>query len=113
LKAGFGTRYGEALAEARTQPGGVLGLRRPFQIFNAASKRGYEDIMQSIRDDPHYHESKYEGGVSYTEVEPNARLSQMEEVYQSAWADAIPGVRESQRAYVAFLNKLRLESYER
>jgi hypothetical protein len=45
-------------------------------------------------------------------VDPYARLSQMEEVYQSAWADAIPGVRESQRVYVAFLNKLRLESYK-
>jgi len=112
LKAGFGTRYAEALAEARTKPGGPLGVRQPFQIFNAASKRGYNDIMERIRNDPHYHESKYEGGVSYTDVEPGGKLRNAEEAYQSAWADAIPIVRESQRAYVAFLNLLRLEGYK-
>jgi hypothetical protein len=112
LKAGFGTRYREALAEARTKPGGFMRYRRPFQIFNAASKRGFEQIQQSIRDDPHYYESKYEGGVSYTDVEPGGKLRNAEEFYQSAWAEAIPIVRESQRVYVAFLNKLRLESYK-
>jgi hypothetical protein len=39
------------------------------------------------------------------------KLSQMEEQYMSRWAEKIPGVGASQRAYTTFLNELRASSF--
>lgn len=39
-------------------------------------------------------------------------LSQMEEVYMSRWAEHLPGVAASERAYVTFLNRLRADSFD-
>lgn len=39
-------------------------------------------------------------------------LAKMEEAYMSRWADKIPGVVHSQRAYVTFLNRLRADSFD-
>ncbi len=39
-------------------------------------------------------------------------LAQMEEAYMSRWADKIPGIAASQRAFVTFLNRLRADSFD-
>ncbi len=39
-------------------------------------------------------------------------LSEMEEAYMSRWAEKIPGVAASERAYTTFLDKFRVESFD-
>ena len=40
------------------------------------------------------------------------KLTKMEEAYMSRWAKKIPGVSHSERAYVAFLNRIRADVFD-
>lgn len=50
-----------------------------------------------------------EAGLSLTDLKS---LSNREESLMSSWAEKVPGVRRSNRAYTAFLNKLRADTFE-
>jgi len=39
-------------------------------------------------------------------------LNEREEAFMSRWADKIPGIKQSQRAYVTYLNKLRADVFD-
>jgi hypothetical protein len=45
-------------------------------------------------------------------TDPHGKLSQQEEVYMARWSKAIPLVAASERAYVAFLNKIRADLFD-
>lgn len=51
-------------------------------------------------------------GLYLASLDSTAGLTKMEEAYQSKWADKIPGIRASHRAYTVFLNKLRADSFD-
>jgi hypothetical protein len=50
-----------------------------------------------------------EAGLSLTDLKS---LGSREENLMSSWAEKVPGVRRSNRAYTAFLNKLRADTFE-
>lgn len=89
-------------------------------MFKSLGQKGYDTVQQSIREHPSgYFEPKIssttgkvgksfaeESGLSLTDV-----LDNNEEVFRSKWAEKIPGVKPSNRAFVGFLNKLRSDTF--
>lgn len=79
-------------------------------MFKAYFSEGtYKDLMTSITRRPTY-KAMLKGKVSFSSLD--GKLSNREEDFMSDWANYIPGVRRSNRAYAAFLNKLRADSFD-
>jgi len=79
----------------------------------ARTPEGYERINQEINMHPKYADAK-RAGISFTDIGDD--LSQREEAIMSTLPSKIPGMigggyRASARAYTAFLNKLRMDSF--
>lgn len=97
--------------------GGFIAFAHPIRaaqsfpaMFKAfRSEAGQHAIDQEILRRKNY--PLYTQGKLYLS-EHGHKLSQMEEAYMSRWADKIPLVAGSQRAYVTFLNKLRADSFD-
>lgn len=90
----------------------LMAMRAIPDMLRAARSDGaYFDLMQDIRERPnsHYYVSSKLG---LTEIK-TPKFSQMEEMYGSQWADKIPIVGSSQRAYVYFLNRLRADMFDK
>lgn len=88
----------------------IRGLRAIPGMFRAlkSEKAQYdaEQEIQSRKNYPLYRRS----GLHLSEI--GSDLSKMEEAYMSRWAEKIPGVAASQRAFSTFLNRLRADSFD-
>jgi len=83
----------------------------PDMMRAAKSDRAYFDLMQDIRERPNAH--LYETSkLGLTDIK-TPKWTQLEEAYGSDWADRIPIVGHSQRAYVYFLNRMRADMFDR
>lgn len=97
--------------------GGFIALAHPIRasksfpaMFRAfRSEAGQHAVNQEILARKNY--PLYQRSKLYLS-EHGQKLAQMEEAYMSRWADKIPLVAGSQRAYVTFLNKLRADSFD-
>jgi hypothetical protein len=89
----------------------IRSLRIMGDMFRAArSDKDYFKLMQDIRERPNaqmYVTSK----LGITDVK-SPKMSALEEAYMSQWADKIPLLNHSQRAYVYFLNRLRADTFD-
>lgn len=73
------------------------------------SEKAFQAVQQSIRDHPNFLLAK-KAGLAITDASGHF-LSDREEAFMSHWAEKIPGVRMSDRAYSGFLNKLRFDVF--
>lgn len=84
------------------------------------SEKAFQAVQKSIADKPLFRPRvgpagkqlpsfAEEAGLKLTDL---TDLSKREEAVMSTWAEKVPGVRRSNRAYVAFLNKLRADTFE-
>lgn len=89
-----------------------------FKAFG--SEKAFNNINQSIKEHPSgYFESKVSSttgkvGKSFAEdsgLHLGDGLNNQEEIFRSKWAEKVPGVRASNRAFTGFLNKLRSDTF--
>lgn len=99
--------------------GGFLFAAHPIRsskampdMFRAfVSERGMDRAFRQIADRPNSKNGLYKrSGLEFTD--PHGPLSRMEEAFMSRWAERIPGVAGSQRAYITFLNRVRADSFD-
>ena len=99
--------------------GGIVLMGRPttaakslIPMFRAmTSKQKMVEIHKQIWDRPNaplYKKAK----LFIAPIDGTHRLSKMEETYQTKWAEKIPGVAASERAYITFINKLRADTFD-
>src|SRR5207249_3469318 len=83
----------------------------PLMLKQFGSERVHQETMALIRAHPDYVDAT-DHGLSLTELGP---LQRREEQFMSNYAEHIPiaghGVRASGRAYVGFLDKMRMDMY--
>lgn len=75
------------------------------------SPEGMARIEAEMRMDADFHAAK-RSGVFFSESGGASSISKMEEAYMSRWAEKIPLVAGSQRAYTTFLNRARLDYFK-
>src|SRR6185312_7072578 len=89
-------------------------------MFKAwGSEKAFDAIQESIAEKPLFKKRIIDGktvnsfaedaGLKLTDLHD---ITTREEAFMSKFADKLPGVRRSNRAYVAFLNKLRADTFE-
>ncbi len=98
-------RQGRALAHT-----GEFWKGIPAMFKYWGSKPFYEATMKSISDRPTF-ERMQKAGLAFTDL--GADLSKREEQFMSSWAGKLPGVKQSERAYNGYLNKLRADVFDR
>lgn len=98
--------------------GGFIALSHPIRAAKAfpamfkalASEKGQFEVNQEIQARPNA--AEYKSSKLHLTDPNDPHLSKMEEAYMSRWSSKIPGVAHSERAYTAFLNRLRADSFD-
>ena len=92
----------------------------PDMVKSWGSEEAFRGVQASIADKPLFKprvgpDGKMlpsfadDAGLKLTDL---TDLNSREEAVMSTWAEKVPGVRRSNRAYTAFLNKLRADTFE-
>jgi len=81
-----------------------IGMFKQF-----GSEKAFQGLQESIIRRPTF-KLMQEGKLALSQMDDI--LSQREEKFMSSWAEKIPGVRASGRAYTGFLNKIRADVFD-
>lgn len=107
----FGLRQGAFLAP-RYRKEFIDSWTKQFGWFK--SEDIFKEAMQVVSENPNY-ELAVESGVAFTEMD--SLITEREERLASQWSEKIPlvgkGVRASARAYTAFANKFRMDTFSK
>jgi hypothetical protein len=103
---------------AMLRQGGFIALGHPIRAAKSvpdmlrafASERAHHAVMEEIKSRPNF--GLYGQSKLYLADIADPDLSKLEENFMGRWANKIPLVAGSQRAFVAFLNKLRADSFD-
>ena len=106
------------LSAVRRQ-GGFFAITRPgvsAKAFGAMSKalvseKGMKRIEKEINNNPWMPLAK-KAKLFIAPTDGTYKFTDMEEALQSKWAEKIPGIRASERAYITFLNKQRMDAFQ-
>ena len=100
--------------------GGFIAFAHPIRAIKAmpdmfraffGSEQTQFEVFQNIENRTNSQSGLYKrAGLQLTSFD--GKLSAMEEAYMSRWAQYIPGVNRSEKAYIAFLNRLRADSFD-
>lgn len=101
------------LSAPLNQGWGMVSRRRFYTSLatmfkSAGSKNAFRDLQAEIITHPKYDLAK-KAGLRLTDL--GSKLEFREEAFMSTLLDKVPGISHSQRAYTAFLNKLRMDSF--
>jgi hypothetical protein len=80
-----------------------------FKSF--VSEKEFHELSEEIRNRPTF-DLMNKAGLEITKPAEKASIMDREEAFVSKFAEKIPGVRQSERAYLAFLNKLRADVFD-
>ncbi len=72
------------------------------------SDKAFRAVQESIQNKPTFKLAQ-DSGLQLTDL---SGITSREEKFMSSWAEKIPGVKASNRAYVGFLNKLRSDAFD-
>lgn len=101
----FGFRQGVFMAPSHRKAF-WKSWKEQFREFG--SEKAYQAAMETVSKHPDF-ELASKSGISFTNV--GKILIEREERFASSWAEIIPGVRASSRAYTAFANKFRMDIF--
>ena len=102
----FGLRQG-SFAAPRFRREFFDSFKKQFSWFG--SERAFQENQKVIASNLNY-PLAIESGVQFTEMD--SLMKEREERFASQWAEIVPGVRQSARAYTAFANKYRMDIFD-
>jgi hypothetical protein len=81
-------------------------------MFRSISEKGEFRAQKEMEARDNFKNGNYKT-AKLALTDPNAvSLSKVEEDFQSRWANKIPGIKQSNRAYSSFLNRLRMDTFD-
>jgi hypothetical protein len=87
----------------------IKNLRPMFKAL--ASERAQFEINEQLKNRPNFELYRL-AGLRITDTDQGATLTDKEENYRSRFADHIPGIRASDRAFSTFLNLMRADGFD-
>jgi len=83
----------------------------PAMVKAMGSEQGEYEVQTDI-DNRHYAPMYAKGKLYFSPTESGTSLARMDEAYQSHWINKIPVISATQRGNVAWLNKLRADTFD-
>ncbi len=104
-------------ASAPLRQGLMLAAGHPINFFRSniamfkalAKESNAVAVTKQIREDENFGASQEAGLFLADRLGNTGNINAFEEAYMTKWASRIPGLKQSSRAYITFINKLRYD----